>query len=244
MKKLLFAPCLICLLLAALALAASPSKETITQEEMVRRSQELVDAIASGDQAPFKRYFADDAMFFDERGQDMDKAALVKSITPLPKGFSGTIKVVDAKSRIVGGTAILSYNLDETEIVFGQAMHARYHETDTWMYRIGQWQIIATQVLRYYEDPAPGPADLARYPKYAGSYQLAPGVVATVTVADGHLYLERAGRPKQELIAEAGDIFFIHGVEGRHLFSFGPGGEVETMIDRRNNEDVVWKKIK
>lgn len=244
MRKYLLACCLTGALLATLALAAPAAKETITQEEMVRRSQELVDAVAGGDQAPWKKYFADDAMFFDERGEDMDKATLVKGITPLPQGFSGNIKVVDAKSRIIGDTAILSYNLDETEIVYGQVEHARYHETDTWMYRNGQWQIIASQVLRYYEDPAPGQPDTARFPKYVGSYELAPGVLKTVTSEDGHLYVQRTGRARQELIPEAGDIFFIKGVEGRHLFRFGASGEVDSLIDRRNNEDIVWKRVK
>jgi hypothetical protein len=33
-------------------------------------------------------------------------------------------------------------------------------------------------------------------------------------------------------------------VEGRRLFRRAEGGKVDAMIDRRNNEDVVWKKIK
>jgi len=40
--------------------------------------------------------------------------------------------------------------------IFGQVNKARYHETETWVKRNGQWQVIAEQVLRYYEDPAPG----------------------------------------------------------------------------------------
>ena len=144
----------------------------ITQNELVRRSQELFDAVAPGDPAPFKKYFAEDAMFFDEKGRNMDKAALVKDIHPLPKGYSGTIKLVRPKSHIVGDVAILSYDLDETEVVFGQKLTARYHETDTWMRRAGKWQIVAGQVLRYYEDPAPGKADTSKFPGYVGTYEL------------------------------------------------------------------------
>jgi len=44
--------------------------------------------------------------------------------------------------------------MNETENVFGQEMTARYHATDTWMLRKGEWQVVAGQVLRYYEDPA------------------------------------------------------------------------------------------
>jgi hypothetical protein len=33
----------------------------ITQGDLVRNTQELFDAVAAGDQAPWQRYFADDA---------------------------------------------------------------------------------------------------------------------------------------------------------------------------------------
>src|SRR4029077_3117808 len=106
-------------------LADQADQQAITQQELVRRTQELFDSVAPGNAEPFKKYFAEDAMFFDEKGRDMDKAALVKDLQPLPKGYSGTIKLVRPKSHIEGNIAILSYDLDETETVFGQNMTAR-----------------------------------------------------------------------------------------------------------------------
>ena len=50
--------------------------------------------------------------------------------------------------------------------------------------------------------------------------------------------------PEAVLVPEAADIFFLKGVEGRRLFRHDDRGKVDAMIDRRNNEDVVWKKIK
>jgi len=229
---------------SAVALRGVADEPTITQDELVRRTQELFDAIVPGNQEPFKKYFADDAMFFDEKGRNMDKAALVKDIQPMPKGYSGTIKLVRPKSHIEGDVAILSYDLDETETVFGQNLTARYHETDTWMRRGGKWQIVAGQVLRYYEDPAPGKADTSKFPSYLGIYRLGPERTMTVTAENGHLYATRNGRPREELIPEASDIFFRKGVEGRILFGHGDDGNVITLIDRRNNEDVVWTKAK
>src|SRR6185369_3898557 len=140
-------------LLAGVSAFAGPS---ITQEELVRRTQELCDAVAVGNQAPWKKYYAEDAMYFDEKGRAMDKGKLVADITPLPKGYSGTIRVARPQSRIFAETAILSYDLDETEVIYGQRLTARYHGTDTWILRNDQWQIVATQMLRYYEDPAVG----------------------------------------------------------------------------------------
>ena len=217
---------------------------TITQDELMRRTQELFDAIVPGNQEPFKKYFADDAMFFDEKGRDMDKAALVKDIQPMPKGYSGTIKLVRPKSHIEGDVAILSYDLDETETIFGQNLTARYHQTDTWMHRGGKWQIVAGQVLRSYEDPAPGKADTSKFKDYVGTYRLGPERTMTVSTEDGRLYEARSGRPREELIPEASDIFFRKGVEGRTLFGHSDDGKVTTLIDRRNNEDVVWTKAK
>lgn len=229
---------------AVLSSSSWAKHPAITQDELVRRTQELFDAVAVGNQTPFQKYYADDALFSDEKGRNMDKAELVKDITPLPAGYSGTIKVVRPQSRIVGDTAILSYDLDETETVFGQKLTARYHEIDTWMYRGEKWQIIATQVHRYYEDPAPGKADTKKFASYAGTYELAPGVTMTVTVEGDHLYAQRIGRAKQELIPEASDIFFRKGVEGRVLFHHAEDGTTDTLIDRRNNEDIIWKKIR
>jgi hypothetical protein len=73
----------------------------------------------SGNQAPWKKYFADDCIFADEKGRS-DKPKLIADITPLPAGYSGTIKVENAQSRIIGNTAILSYDADETETIFGK----------------------------------------------------------------------------------------------------------------------------
>ena len=118
-----------------------------------------MDAVSAGNKSPWQKYFADDCMYFDEKGRSMNKAALLADVSPLPLGYSGSIKLVKAQSHITRDTAILSYDLDESETIFGQSMTARYHGTDTWLLRDGQWQIVAGQMLRYYEDPAPGKAN-------------------------------------------------------------------------------------
>ncbi|HEX2328815.1 MAG TPA: DUF4440 domain-containing protein [Candidatus Angelobacter sp.] len=242
MKTIFFACALILLLVCGFAQTkiAEPSK--ITEQELVRRTQELFDAVAPGNPEPWQKYFADDAMYFDEKGRSMDKAALVKDVAPLPRGYSGQIAIVHVKSHIENSTAILSYDMDETEVIYNQQLHARYHATDTWMYRNGKWQIVAGQVLRYYEDPALGTSDPERFKDYLGQYELAPGVVRTVSAENGHLYVQRQDRPREELLPEADCIFFRKGVEGRILFRSGGSQKIDALVDRRNNEDVIWKK--
>ena len=114
-----------------------------------------MDAVTTGDRTTFEKYFAADCMIFDEKGRSMDKKAFLEDQSPLPSGYSGAIHVVHPQSRILRDTAVLAYDLDETETIFGQNLTARYHSTDTWLRRNGEWQIVAEQVLRYYEDPAP-----------------------------------------------------------------------------------------
>jgi hypothetical protein len=57
------------------------------------------------------------------------------------------------------------------------------------------------------------------------------------------LYRQRGEASKVALIPESTAIFFRKGVEGRILFHRGKRGNVDALIDRRNNEDIVWKKI-
>ena len=229
-------------LITSVVAADSP----ITEAELVRRTQELYDSIVPGNQTPWKKYFADDCTFSDEKGRTLDKAKLVADITPFPKGYSGAIKIEKVISRIINDTAVLSYDLNETETIFGQDLHARYHVTDTWLRRNGNWQIIASQAHRYYEDPAVAdPSQLPNYQQktssYIGTYELAPGQTRTVAVENGKLFVERNGK-KEELLPESSDLFFRKGVEGRILFHYSPTGGVDSLIDRRNNEDVTWRK--
>ena len=248
MSLIPFAPFSFSLLFVASLASASDPPPPITEAELVRRTQELCDAIAPGNPAPWKKYYADDCIFSDEKGRILDKAKLVADITPMPVGYSGSIKVANVQSRIIGDTAVLSYDLSETETIFGQELHARYHTTDTWLQRNGGWQIIASQAHRYYEDPAV--ADTSQLlnsqrstSSFVGTYELAPGQTRSVTAEGEKLFVERKGK-KEQLFPETSDLFFRKGVEGRILFHYDANGKVDSLIDRRNNEDVNWRKIK
>jgi hypothetical protein len=241
--RLVFVFLLVTCHLSLVTAFAAASDESATRQELLRRTQELYDSLVSGNQTPWKKYFADDCTFSDEKGRTFDKTKLVADITPLPKGYSGAIKIDNVISRIIGDTAVLSYDANETETIFGQELHARYHTIDTWLRRNGEWQIIASQTHRYYEDPAIGKADETKFPGYIGIYELAPGQTRTVTAENGKLFVQRNGK-KEELLPESSDLFFRKGVEGRILFRHDDAGAVNALIDRRNNEDVVWRKIK
>lgn len=213
----------------------------IGQEELVRRTQEMLDAYVPGDQKPFQLYVADDAVWFDDQ-TNMDKQALLKSVRPLPAGYGGTIKMENVTVRFVGDAAVLAFDAIETETVFGSTLYAKYRMTDTWMYRNHKWQIAAAETLRYYADPAAGSVRAQVLDDYVGTYELAPGTVLTVRREGDQLYAQRSSRKAYQLLPELQDVFFRPGVEGRRIFHRDGSGRVDELIDRRDNEDLIWKK--
>jgi len=235
-----------CCILAAGVLAAPGFPQApvaIDQAELVRRTQQIYDSIPPGDQKAAMAYYAEDAMVYDEKGRAMNKKALLDDLQPMPVGYSGSIKVVHPHTTFAPGVAVLAYDCDETETIFGQELHARYHSVDTWLYREGKWQIADSQTMRYYEDPAVGSTDAAHLDDFTGVYELAPGNRRTVTREGNEIYVERGTGVKVKLLPETGDLFFRVGVEGRILFHRNAWGKVDALYDRRNNEDVVWRKL-
>lgn len=80
------------LLAALMAILSSGCTRTTKSEDakqIMDHTQELFDAVALGNKGPWNRYIADDVMYFDERGNTMNKAALVSTIEPLPAGIAG-----------------------------------------------------------------------------------------------------------------------------------------------------------
>jgi hypothetical protein len=88
-----------------------------------------------------------------------------------------------------------------------------------------------------------GKADPKKFADFIGTYELAPGQTRVVSAEGENLFVERKGK-KEQLFPETSDLFFRKGVEGRILFRYDAHGKVDSLIDRRNNEDVIWRKTK
>jgi hypothetical protein len=161
----------------------------------------------------------------------------------MPAGYSGAIKIENAQSRIIGSTAVLSYDADETETIFGQNLKARYHITDTWLQRNGNWQIVASQAHRYYRRPRRGKSRSKKVRRLHRHVRTGTWPNEICHCRRDKLFVERNGK-KEQLLPETSEIFFRKGVEGRILFRSAATGKVDALIDRRNNEDVIWRKTK
>jgi hypothetical protein len=236
------------LLLAALAITAMPvhaESDSEVQAQLVKLTQELMDALIPGKADVWQRVLADDAVIIDEFGRIQDKADAVKSIHPFPEGLSGSIEIRDPKIRVHGDAAVLQGELYERETVFGQNLLVRYIFCNTFVRRAGAWQLVAaTDVTLPTEPPALGVADLA-VDDYSGIYSYGPGRAFTVAAADGKLfYTTKAGGPHTALDPIAKDVFMSGGDE-RNLviFRHDPSGRIAELIERRKFNDLHMKRV-
>jgi hypothetical protein len=82
------------------------------------------------------------------------------------------------------------------------------------------------------------------FAEYVGTYELASGNTLTIATDGKQLYRQRGDRARELLTPKLARYSFRTEGEGRLLFRRSDNQTIDALIDRRNNEDVVWKKIK
>ncbi len=206
-------------------------------------AQALLDAIAVGDTAVWNRYLADDVIITDENGATRTKREVIAELRPLPPGYSGELCLASPTVRVSNGVGVLSYDALERETIFGQTLHTRYHTTDTYVDRGGQWKLIASQTSVLPSEHRAVRVDAKTLDAYAGRYELAPGVTYDVVRSGGRLFGRRGDRPREELHPLGEDRFFIEGApRGERIFRRDARGRIDAMLSRRDNNDLVWRR--
>ncbi|HKY33890.1 MAG TPA: DUF4440 domain-containing protein [Candidatus Polarisedimenticolia bacterium] len=223
---------------------AGDASRAAVQEELVRIAQALLDAVAKGDTAVWDEHLDDACLVSTEDGRTLTKQELLRELRPLPAGYEGRLRVAGPRMTRLGDTAVLSYDAMEEMTIHGQRIATRFHTTDTFVRRGGAWTIIASQVTVLPGDPPIAAVDPAALDEHTGTYELAPGVQYVVTRDKDRLLGQRTGREQEELFPEAADRFFRKGVRGTKIFVRGAGGKVDRMLDRRDNHDLVWVKVR
>ena len=230
-------------LVAVLASAATPARadpNADVQGELVKLTQELMDALIPGKADVWQRILADDAVIIDEFGRIQDKAEAVKSVHPFPQGLSGSIEIRDAKTRVYGDAAVLQGELYEQETVFGQKLLVRYIFCNTFVRRAGEWKLVAATDVTL---PTPPPAlDVAGLivADYPGVYSYGPNRAFTVAVEGGRLfYTTKADGTHIGLDPIAKDVFMDGGDEKNLvIFRRDASGRVTGLIERRKFNDL------
>ncbi len=234
-------------LLGGLAQAASGAGQTDDRDralaDVTALSQKLLDAIPSGDKTVWNEILAEDAVYSDEDGRILTKKEIVDELRPLPKGYSGFIKVTQARLVLRPNVAVLAYVSAEEETIFGQTLKTDFPTTDVYEKRDGRWRLVSSHVTVIRKQPpvirlAPGQLDA-----YIGTYELAPGIDYVVKRDGERLLGQRTGRKEEELSAEADGIFTLKGYRGRKMFLRDSAGRVIELRDRRDGNDLVWKRV-
>ena len=215
---------------------------TAKATELVNIEQKLMDGVATGDTALWKHYLSKDFMIVNEDGSRTFYTDFVNSLRPMAKGVSGNIKVQAPHFTFIGNVAILNYVADEHEDYHGNQLHTSYGTMVVYQRINNNWVLMNSEV---FEIPALPPAiavadDILR--QYTGNYFLTPETLCSVILEDHHLYLQRKGKPREELFAETNTIFFkLADTRGRKLFEKDKDGKW-LMRERRNGQDVVWRQ--
>lgn len=228
----------------ALALVANTARAdeapAAVQKEIVAITQELMDALVPGKAEVWQRLLVDDAMVTDEFGRRQSKAEAVKSIRPLPQGFSGSIQIRDPHVHVYGNTAVLDCEEYEQETVFGQKFVVRYIAMNTYVRKEGHWKVAAMLDVTL---PTPPPAlavrDL-RLDDYPGTYRYGPDRAWAFTVEDGRLvYRTKPGQPPNTLDAMAKDVF-MGGDDEKNILIFrrDDTGKIMELVERRKFNDL------
>ena len=231
--------------LMVLSFSVSAVAQSLNQgllKMLVKNEQALADAIAVGDKAIWNKYLHDSCLITIEDGSTLDKKKFLDELNPLPKGYVGRINVIEPQLQVHGKTAVLTFIDDEYLELYNQKIHTQYRQTNTWINFNGQWKIIAMQLFEIPKNPPAIVVNSEILNQYAGTYVLSTDREAFVYVEGGKLFVKKGERPAQELFAQTDNVFFRKG-DGRVdiIFLKDSGGQLR-MIERREGEDLVWKK--
>jgi hypothetical protein len=222
----------------------APAAEIV--EKLKRATQEMLDAVATGDKSVWDRYLAEGSIYADEEGRVLTKDELLKELRPLPPGYQGSIKIGETKSLIQENVVVLSHVDHEELVLYGQKLLTNFLTTHTWAkQKNGEWQVVSTHVMALPNERKPAIIDPKNLDSYLGQYQLSPEVTYTITREGDKLFGQRTGRTKEELLPHCLDIFYRKGTwRGEKVFQRDGQGRVVALLDRRENNDLIWKKIK
>jgi hypothetical protein len=209
-----------------------------------RKDQTLLDAIAPGNRKAWEQALTPDAVYVDENGAIMQRDAFLAALVPLPANVSGRLAITDYKVRFNGDTALVIHRDDERENYHGVALRADYLMTETWLCRDAQWKLAMVHAYVEAKDPPSVTVSARVLHDYEGRYSAAPDLSVNIRLIGNHLIMERTDRPPLPLVAETDSVMFIPGQpRDKRIFTRDANGKVTGFIDRREGEDIIWKRV-
>lgn len=238
---------MLALILAAATAATAASEPTAAPPDVAATlraaDQALLDAIAPGDRATWDRLLAPDAVYVDENGRVIERAAFLQELVPLPPGLSGHIDITEHRVRQAGDTALVVLRIDEHEDYFGLPLRAGYLMTETWLRQAGAWRLAMTHAWVVAPDPPAIELPAPALEDYVGRYAGPGGQAYEIRREAEGLVGGNPGGTMRPMRAEMRDLLFVPGQPRvRKLFQRDARGQVTGFVDRREGEDIAWTR--
>jgi ketosteroid isomerase-like protein len=207
--------------------------------------QKLMNAIAPGDKAAWDSIMDDTCLVTTEEGRLSSKADFLRELEPLPLGLVGEITVRDLTVQPFASFAIVRYEADESEQVFGQRLKTKYRMTDAFRRDGTGWKLVASHTSVVTADPPAQPVDKSHWRDLVGDYQLLPdGWVFHVELRNGVMYGGRSPGSLRPLIPLTAVAFVLEGSLGELLFDTGgDGGRASRIVEFRKFQPLVWTRV-
>jgi hypothetical protein len=213
------------------------------EDELKAITQEMLDAIAPGRAEVWEKYLDKDLIHVDETGKVRTKAELVAELVPLPPGLVGSLKVDAFRMSRHGDIAVVAHEDQEFLDYHGQELHSRFRSLDTWRKTPEGWRLIAQQTAAVLKDPPSIELPRETLCAYAGRYRLTDDIETTITCDGKGLVSRRGDRPDTIYLPETEDMFFAPGApRTRRYFQGDETGAVTGFADRREGEDIMWRR--
>ena len=235
------------LLLAGVASTAAQSPTSNrTEQELKRLTREVSDSALRGDKAVAERYLADKYIETDGFGKVATRAKVLANYPGVPASMKATMDLEDIQVHVYGDTAVVSTRGVMHLEANGQKITNSYRITDIWMRRNAGWQLIAEHYSNIPAERVPAKVDPKIYDAYVGEYEIAPGVVLTITREGDKLMAQQTGiKTTMELLPENETTFFMKGLTGQNIFVRDAKGQVTHIIFRDpDGQEIRVKKIK
>src|SRR6185295_5814548 len=138
------------------AARAQQSSTADVERYIMESERQWAESVANGDASVVERILADDFLGVDPDGNLYEKAKMVAYMHEAPKEFISN-HLNDVKVRFFGDTAVAQGNESWVRRT-GTPLQGRFVWTDTWLFRNGKWQIVASEDL-IIPEPAQKPAN-------------------------------------------------------------------------------------
>jgi hypothetical protein len=145
---------------------------------------------------------------------------------------------------VTGDTALVVHKDEESESWHGHSLKAQYIMSETWRHENVALKLAMVHVYVVPKDPPAIVLPAAKLDAYKGQYKAAPELLDTIARDGPNLTLSYNGKPAKPLLVESPDMLFIPGEPRfRYVFQRDPSGRITGFVERREGENILWKRV-